>query len=521
MTVAPSDAKAGWKEWVGLAVLMLPVLLISITVTVLFFALPSLTAELSPSGAQQLWIVDIYAFLLAGLLIPMGNLGDRIGRRRLLLMGAVAFGITSGVAAYAPNAELLIAARGLQGAAAATLMPPTLALIRAMFTNARQLQMAIALWAAVFTVGSVIGPIIGGWMLEYFWWGSVFLINVPIMVLLLVLGPFLLPEYRDPEPGGFDILSAALILMAALPIVFAVKQGAAQDYSAPMWIAAVLGIVFVVLFLRRQKRLADPMLDLALFRDRAFSVALITATLAVFALVGTFYFITQYLMSVLDMRPLLAGLMTLPTAVSSVAGSLLGAALTRWFRPGNIMGFGMISGAVGFGVISLLGTTANLPLLFLGLFLLGWGIGSVNALASNLVVAAAPPEKAGSASGLFESSTEFGQALGAAILGSIGVAVFRLTLAGDLPSGLTGEQADAANETLGGALAIAADLPGPIGGALATAAREAYVGGMQTAAIAGAVVMVIMGVLAFIHLRNARIEEEPAGSAESAPEPVK
>ncbi|MGN9842693.1 MFS transporter [Nonomuraea sp. H19] len=503
MDIAESGAKAGKREWAGLAILMLPVLLISITVTVLFFALPSLTAELEPSGTQQLWIVDIYAFLLAGLLIPMGNLGDRIGRRRLLLVGAVVFGITSAIAAYAPSAELLIVARGLQGAAAATLMPPTLALIRVMFTNSRQLHMAIAIWAAIFTLGSVAGPIVGGWLLESFWWGAVFLISVPIMILLLALGP-LLPEYRDPNPGKFDILSAVLVLLAALPLVYAVKMVAEQNFSPTMWISAVVGLLFLALFLQRQRKLPDPMLDLALFRRQAFTVSLITATLAVFALVGTFYFITQYLMSVLGMRPIVAGLMTVPTAVSSAAGSVLGAALTRWFRPGSIMGSGMVLGAIGFLLISQLGTDVNLPLLFGGLFLLGWGIGSVQALASTMVVATAPPEKAGSASGLFESSTEFGQALGAAILGSIGVAVYRSTLAGQLPPGVPPDDAAVAHETLGGALAVAGELPQAVGSALAAVARGAYVSGMQTAAFAGAVIMLVMGILAFIKLREAQ-----------------
>ncbi|GAA1071080.1 MFS transporter [Nocardiopsis composta] len=517
MNSAGDGAKAGRREWAGLAVLMLPVLLISVTVTVLFFALPSLTAELAPSGAQQLWIVDIYAFLLAGLLIPMGNLGDRIGRRRLLLLGAAAFGATSAAAAYAPTAELLIAARALQGAAAATLMPPTLALIRTMFTRARQLQAAIAVWASVFTLGSVVGPIIGGWLLEQFWWGAVFLINVPVMAVLLVLGPLLLPEYRDPEPGRFDLVSAAWVLLAALPAVYAVKKAAEQDLTAPTLAAALLGVLFAVLFVRRQQRLDAPMLDLALFRSAAFSVSLITAALAVFALVGTFYFITQYLMSVLGMRPLTAGLMTLPTAVSSVTGSMLGAALTRWFRPGHVIGSGMLLGAAGFVLIARLDTAVDLPLLFAGLLLLGWGIGSVQALASNMVVSSAPPEKAGSASGLFESATEFGQALGAAVLGSIGVAVFRSALAGGLPAGLSAEQGAAASETLGGALAVAAELAGGTGAALAEAARSAYVGGMQTAAWAGAAIMLVMGVLAFINLRHARVGEqappEPAAGA--------
>ncbi|MFI6290187.1 MFS transporter [Nonomuraea sp. NPDC050790] len=486
--------KAGLREWAGLAILMLPVLLISVTVTVLLFALPALTAELRPSGAQQLWIVDVYAFLLAGLLIPMGNLGDRIGRRRLLLLGAVAFGAASAAAAFAPTAELLILARGLQGAAAATLMPPTLALIRVLFTDPRGLRMAIAIWAAVFTLGSVAGPVAGGWLLEHFWWGSVFLVNVPIMLLLLVLGP-LLPEYRDPEPGRFDLASAGLVLPAALPLVYAVKRAAEQDFSPLTWAAAGIGLVFAALFLRRQRTRPEPMLDLALFRRPGFGLSLAAATLAVFALVGTFYFITQYLMSVLSLRPVVAGLMIVPAAVSSAAGSVLGAGLTRRLRPGQVMGAGMLCGAAGFLLIARLGTQADLPLLFGGQILLGWGIGSVQALASGLVVSTAPPEKAGSASGLFESATEFGQALGAAVLGSIGMAVYRAGLAASMPEQVPPERAALAGETLGGALATAADLASAAGTALAAAARAAYVDGMRTAALAGAVVMLAMGIL--------------------------
>lgn len=489
--------KAGPREWAGLAILMLPVLLISVTVTVLFFALPALTAELEPSGTQQLWIVDVYAFLLAGLLIPMGHLGDRIGRRRLLLLGAVAFGLASAAAAFAPGADLLILARGLQGAAAATLMPPTLALIRVLFADPRQLRMAIAVWAAVFTLGSVAGPVAGGWLLEHFWWGSVFLINVPIMLVLLVLGP-LLPEYRDPAPGRFDLAGGVLVLLAALPLVYAVKKAAEQDFSVTMWAAAAAGAAFAALFLRGQRAQADPMLDLTLFRRPGFGLSLAAATLAVFALVGTFYFLTQYLMSVLGMRPIAAGLMIVPAAVSAAAGSVLGAGLTRWLRPGHVMGPGMVCGAAGFLLIAGLGAEADLPLLFGGQILLGWGIGSVQALASGLVVSTAPPEKAGSASGLFESATEFGQALGAAVLGSIGMAVYRAALAASMPPEVPAERAAVATETLGGALALDA------GTALAAAARAAYVDGMRTAALAGAVVMLTMGVLV-LRARSGRV----------------
>ncbi|PSL00532.1 DHA2 family multidrug resistance protein-like MFS transporter [Murinocardiopsis flavida] len=519
MAVPSPGTKAGLKEWVGLAVLTLPVLIISMTMTVLFFALPALTAELSPTSAQQLWIVDTYLFMLAALLIPMGNLGDRIGRRRLLLLGSLAFGATSAIAAYAPTPEMLIAARAVQGVGAATLMPPTLALIRNMFHNDRQRQAAIAVWAAAFAVGSVVGPIVGGWMLETFvWWGSVFLMNVPVMALLLIVGPLLLPEYRDPKPGRFDIVSAVLVLLAVLPLIYALKRFAEEEYGLMVWGVAAVGIVFLVVFIYRQRVLRDPMLDLALFRSRSFTMAIIGVTLAIFALVGMFYYITQYLILVLDMRPLVAGVLTLPAALTAVAGSVLGAGITRWVKPGIMIGLGMIAMAGGFALITQLTPTLSIPLLVGGLMLLGWGVGSVQALASDMIVASAPKEKAGAASGLLESATEFGAAIGTAVLGAIGAAVYRNSITDTLPGGLPENVVAAAHETLGAARHAADELPEEIGNALISSATGAYIDGMQAAAVTGTVLMTAMGLVMIATLRRAPTSE-PAEPPSSALEP--
>ncbi|MFI6513452.1 MFS transporter [Streptosporangium sp. NPDC050855] len=505
--------RAGRKEWLGLAVLVLPVLLISVTVTVLYFALPFLSADLAPTGPQLLWIVDIYAFLLAGLLITMGALGDRIGRRKLLLLGATAFGITSVVAAYAPNADLLIAARALQGAAAASLMPPTLALIRNMFHDAGQRRMAIALWAAGFAGGSVLGPIIGGWLLERFWWGSVFMINVPVMVLLLILGPLLLPEYRDPAPGPFDIFSAVLSLAAVLPVVYGVKQFAADDFSAQALLSVAAGVLVGIAFLRRQRRLPHPMLDLRLFSNRGFTMSLVTSTLAIFALVGLFYFIAQYLQMVLGLRPFTAGLLTLPAAGSALVGSMLAAVIAQRVRPGYIMGGGMMLAAWGFAVMSQIDVSSERWFLIVGLILLGSGIGAVQAVASDVIVALAPPERAGSASAVMEASTELGGALGIAILGSIGLAVYseQFVEAGGA-AGLPPEQALVARETLGGAIGVAERLPDQAATVLLDVARTAFTSGMQVAAILGAAIMALTAVLATILLREVRMDATPVDS---------
>ncbi|MER6175048.1 MFS transporter [Streptosporangium sp. NPDC001681] len=507
-------ATAGRREWLGLAVLVLPVLLVSVTVTVLYFALPFLSADLMPTGSQLLWIVDIYAFLLAGLLITMGALGDRIGRRKLLLIGAAAFGVTSVIAAYAPSAESLIAARALQGAAAASLMPPTLALIRDMFRDPRQRRMAVAVWAAGFAGGSVLGPIVGGRLLEHLWWGSVFLINVPVMVLLLVLGPIVLPEYRDPRPWRFDLLSAALSLAAVLPTVYGIKQFAVDGLGLQALLGVVAGSLFCVAFLHRQRTLPTPMLDLRLFAGRGFTVSLIASTLAVFALVGLFYFVAQYLQMVLGLRPFVAGLLTLPAAGTALAGSMLAAVIAQRVRPGHIMGGGMALVAGGFLVMSGIEVNSERWPLIGGLLLLGTGIGAVQATASDMIVAVAPPERAGSASAIMEAATELGGALGVAILGSIGLAVYgeRLTAAGPA---LPPEYAEAARETLGGAVEVAARIPGEAGAALLDVARSAFTDGMHLAALLGAACMALTALLTVLLLRPVRVDASTAdGGAE-------
>src|SRR3712207_5587131 len=318
---ALTPPRAGRREWIGLAVLMLPTLLIVMDLTVLHLAVPHLSADLQPSSAQLLWIVDIYGFLIAGALMTMGTLGDRIGRRRLLLIGAAVFGFASVLAAFSPSAELLIASRALLGVAGATLMPSTLALIRGMFLDPRQRSAAIGMWISGFSAGSAIGPLIGGALLEYFWWGSVFLLNVPVMVLLLVLGPRLLPEYRDPAPGRFDLASTALSLVAIIAVIYGVKGIAEHGLDGSSAVAIAAGLLVGLVFVQRQTRIADPLVDLALFRRPAFRVALLTNMLGLFVIGGVLLFMTQYLQLVLGMGPLEAGAWAVPGALGFVVGS--------------------------------------------------------------------------------------------------------------------------------------------------------------------------------------------------------
>ena len=319
----PGITLAGRREWVGLAVIALPCLLTTMDMTVLTLAVPAVSADLAPSAAQLLWIVDMYGFVIAGSLVTMGTLGDRIGRRRLLLIGGFAFGAASVLAAFAQTAAMLIAARAILGVAGATLAPSTLSLIRSMFVDDRQRTVAISVWTTSFAAGAAIGPFVGGALLEHFWWGSVFLVAVPVMALLLLLGPKLLPEYRDPAAGRLDLLSAAMSLASVLVVIYGLKRFAERGPGGLAVASVVAGFVVGALFLRRQRRLVDPFLDLALFRVRAFGIALATFMLSLFVLVGVFLFFAQYLQLVLGLSPFHAGILTVPSSVGLVVGSML------------------------------------------------------------------------------------------------------------------------------------------------------------------------------------------------------
>src|SRR6266567_2342329 len=376
-------ASAGRREWVGLAVIALPCLLYSMDLTVLYLALPSLTADLKPSSAQLLWISDIYGFMLAGFLITMGTLGDRIGRRRLLLIGAAAFGLASVLAAFASSVAMLIAARALLGIAASTLAPSTLSLIRNMFLDPRQRTIAIGIWVTSFSLGAALGPALGGLLLHFFWWGSVFLLAVPVMALLLVLGPILLPEFRDPQAGRLDLVSAGMSLVAVLAVVWGLKQLAQDGPGWPSALSIVVGLAVGVVFVRRQHTLADPLLDLRLFRVPAFSAALTTNVLSFFVGFGALLFIAQYLQLVLGLSPLAAGLWMLPASAGFILGSLLTSVLVRRVRPAFVIAAGMVRAAVGLGLFTQLdtGSTAGLAVLVAGSTVFSLALAPVDTLA--------------------------------------------------------------------------------------------------------------------------------------------
>ena len=499
---AVAAPRAGRRAWFALAVLMLPVLLVSVDNTVLNFALPAISSALTPTGTQLLWIVDIYPLVLAGLLVSMGSLGDRIGRRRLLLVGSIGFGVVSVAAAFAPSAELLIAARAALGFFGAMLMPSTLSLLRNIFLDRDQRRFAIAVWASGFAAGSALGPIVGGIILEHFAWGAVFLLAVPVLLPLVVLAPFLIPESKDPNPGRIDVPSILLILLTMTPLVFSIKHLAEAGFDLLTVVSMVVGVVSGVLFIRRQLRLEHPLLDLSLFRRASFSGAVVINLLSVTALVGGLFFVSQHLQLVLGLQPLDAGLVLLPGLIVMIIAGLVIVPISKRVRPGIVVPIALVVSAVGYASIAITGGDVSALGIGLAFVALGLGIGSAETVSNELVIASAPPEKAGAASGVSETAYELGAVLGTATLGTVLTASYRSSVV--LPDGLTAVQQQAAGETLGGAANVAEQLPGDLAGALMDSARHAFDSGVGVAAWIGVGLIVAAMLVAAIGLRRVR-----------------
>lgn len=471
--------RATRREWIGLSVIALPCILYSMDLTVLHLAVPALTTELAPSSAQLLWIIDIYGFLVAGSLITMGTLGDRIGRRRLLMVGAGAFGLASLLAAFSTSASTLIASRAILGVAGATIAPSTLSLIRNMFLDPHERTVAVAVWITSYSIGGAIGPLIGGLLLQEFWWGSVFLISVPVMLLLLVTAPRLLPEYRDPTPGRLDLASACMSLLAVLSVIYGLKQIAQGGVSLLALGTIGFGVLLATLFARRQLRLESPLVDLRLFREPGFSASLATYGFAILVMFGGFLFLPQYLQLVLGLSPLIAGLWTIPWALAFVVGATALPALARRVRPAGLMAVGFLLSAVGFAMFTMIDRATSFAWFATGSSLFSLGMVPAFTLTTDLIIGTAPPERAGAASAMSETSAELGGALGIALFGSIGVAIYRLAIADRIPTTLSASDTEAARATLGGALAAARQLSAPDGAVLIDASRGAFISALQ------------------------------------------
>nr|WP_312871028.1 MFS transporter [Streptomyces lonarensis] len=519
-TPTPAPVRAGPKEWAGLALLLLPTFLLTVDLGVLWLATPYLTADIRPTSAELLWITDIYGFVIAGMLVLMGTLGDRIGRRKLLMLGAALFIVASFLAAYSTSPGMLIGARGLLGIAGAAILPVTLALIAHVFEDPKQRSTAIAMWVTALSLGIAVGPSVGGVMLNSFWWGSVFLLAVPVMALALVAAPALLPESRDENAGRLDVVSIVLFLLAILPVVYGIKKVAEDGVSGLVLLSLAVGILFGVLFARWQTRVAQPVLDPRLFTDRVFIGAMVLLLLGLAAMNGVQYLLPQFLQMVSELSPLRAGLWLIVPAVGLIIGSQLTPGLAARTRPAYVIAAGALLSLIGSLMLLRVGNDdAGVVLGITGFTVMMLGLAPITVLGTDLAVSAVPREKAGSAGAAGQTSYELGLAFGIAVTGSIATAVYRSELGSSAPEGVSEEALAAARDTIGGALATAEELPGPLGEQLLAAARTAFTSGFHAAAAVSAVLAVGCVVVALTLVRGARADaEEPSPPADDSPE---
>ncbi|MEU5307216.1 MFS transporter [Streptomyces sp. NPDC021562] len=505
---APGSA-AGANRWVVLVVLCVSLLLVALDATVLHVAVPAVTEDLKPGAMQLLWIVDVYPLVCASLLILFGTLGDRVGRRRVLLLGYALFGVASAAAALAPSAGTLILARALLGAGGAMIMPATLSILRQVFPDRRERALAIGVWSAVAAVGAAVGPLLGGFLLEHFWWGSVFLVNIPLMLVSLPVGRILLPESRGDRDGPWDVVGALMAAVGLFGVVFSVKRlGGGEPAGSVLTLAPLLlGALLLALFVRRQRRRAFPLVDLRMFARPAFSTAVCCIVLAMLALVGLELIAAQYLQLVLGLSPLRTGLRLLPLTLAAMAAGLAGARMLRRFGPRRMVCFGFFLTAAAVLTLTAMGGVDNAGLLLLGFVLLGFGLETTLFGAYESMLSEAPAAQAGGAAAIGETSYQLGAGIGIALLGSVMNAAYAPGLAG-VP-GVPESASAAAGHSLGEAYDVAGRLGGPAGAALRRAARDSFVHGLHVTLLVSAGLLLLGAVMALRLPRVMQCEQAP------------
>ncbi|MFF3449831.1 MFS transporter [Streptomyces sp. NPDC002667] len=510
------ETGAGANRWVVLVVLCVSLLLVALDATVLHVAVPAVTEDLKPGAMELLWIVDVYPLVCASLLILFGTLGDRIGRRRVLLLGYALFGVASGIAAFSGNAQLLIGARALLGVGGAMIMPATLSILREVFPDRRERALAIGIWSAVAAVGAAVGPLLGGFLLEHFWWGSVFLVNIPLMIVSLPIGRLLLPESHGDRDGPWDVVGALMAAAGLFGLVLGVKRlgGGEAPLSAFTLGSLLVGAVLMAAFVRRQRRHRHPLVDLRLFARPAFSTSVGCIVLAMLALVGLELIAAQYLQLVLGLSPLQTGLRLLPLTVAAMAAGLAGAKLLRRFGPRAMVSFGFCLTAAAVVTLTLMGGNDNTGLLLFGFVLLGFGLETTLFGAYESMLSEAPQAQSGGAAAIGETSYQLGAGLGIALLGSVMNAAYAPGLS-SVP-GVGAADSTAAGHSLGEAYQVADRLGGASGGALRHAARDSFVHGLHVTLLVSAGLLLLGAVIA---LRLPRVMDcgTPAADAPAAP----
>ncbi|MET8686288.1 MFS transporter [Streptomyces sp. NPDC004732] len=491
-----SGAGAGANRWVVLVVLCVSLLLVAVDATVLHVAVPAVTEDLKPGAMELLWIVDIYPLVCAALLILFGTLGDRVGRRRVLLLGYALFGVASAIAALADNAQVLIAARALLGVGGAMIMPATLSILRQVFPDRRERAVAIGLWSAVAAVGAAVGPLLGGFLLEHFWWGSVFLINIPLMLISLPIGRWLLPESTGDRNGPWDVVGALMAAAGLFGLVLAVKRlGSGED---PLGLTTLLALggggALLVGFVRRQRRRTHPLVDLSMFARPAFSTSVGCIVLAMLALVGLELIAAQYLQLVLGLSPLETGLRLLPLTIAAMAAGLAGSKMLSRLGPRAMVCAGFCLTAFAVVLLTGMGGHANDVLLLIGFVLLGFGLETTLFGAYESMLSEAPLSQAGGAAAIGETSYQLGAGIGIALLGSVMNAAYAPGLSS--VHGVSAADSAAAGHSLGEAYEVASRVGGGAGEALRSAARDSFVHGLHVTLLVSAGLLLLGAVAA-------------------------
>ncbi len=510
------EAGPGARRWLVLVVLCASLLLVAVDATVLHVAVPAVTEDLGPSAIELLWIVDAYPLVCASLLILFGTLGDRVGRRRILLLGYGLFGIASGLAACADDPGVLIAARALLGVGGAMIMPATLSILRQVFPDRRERALAIGIWSAVAAVGAAVGPLLGGFLLEHFWWGSVFLVNIPLMLVSLPVGRWLLPESTGERDGPWDVAGALMAAAGLFGAVLGVKRLGGGTSPLDPWTAGplLLGGALLFAFVRRQRRRKHPLVDLGMFGRPAFSTSVGCIVLAMLALVGLELIAAQYLQLVLGLSPLQTGMRLLPLTVAAMTAGLVGAHLLRRFGPRRMvsLGFCLTAGAVV--LLTAMGHHDRPFLLLTGFVLLGFGLETTLFGAYESMLSEAPADRAGGAAAIGETSYQLGAGIGIALLGSVMNAAYAPGLA-SVP-GVPASASAAAGHSLGEAYEVAGRLGGASGEALRQAARDCFVHGLHVTLLVSAGLL-LAGAAMALRLPRSMESAEPAEPSAAVP----